>query len=74
MARLDFVFSDKRPIYIIKQKLNVLSERKLSTSDYYTTVNRKWTLLINKSIVTYGRNKQITKTIGRQPSAVNAAR
>jgi len=41
MARLDFVFSDKRPIYIIKQKLNVLSERKLSTSDYYTTVNRK---------------------------------
>jgi len=41
MARLDFVFSDKRPIYIIKQKLNVLSERKLSTSDYYTTAYTK---------------------------------
>jgi len=59
MARLDFVFSDKRPIHIIEQELSVLSQGKLSIMDYYGTVNRKLTLLINKTIITYGRNKSI---------------
>jgi len=37
MARLDFVFSDKRPIHIIEQELSVLSQGKLSIMDYYGT-------------------------------------
>jgi len=35
MARLDFVFSDKRPIHIIEQELSVLSQGKLYIMDYY---------------------------------------
>jgi len=60
MARLDFVFSDKRPIHIIEQDLGVLSQGKLSIMDYYGLVNKKLTLLIYKTIMTYGRNKPLT--------------
>jgi len=60
MARLDFVFSDKRPIHIIEQDLGVLSQGKLSIMEYYGLVNKNLTLLINKTIMTYGRNKPLT--------------
>jgi len=50
MARLDFVFSDKRPIHIIEQDLGVLSQGKLSIMEYYGLVNKKLTLLINIAI------------------------
>jgi len=52
MARLNFVFSDKRPIHIIEQDLGVLSQGKLSIMEYYKLVNKKLTLLINKTIMT----------------------
>jgi len=60
MARLDFGFSDKRPIHIIEQDLGILSQGKLSIMEYYGLVNKKRTLLINKTIMTYGRNKPLT--------------
>jgi len=60
MARLDFVFSDKRPIHLIEQDLGVLSQGKLSIMEYYGLVNTKLTLLIDKTIMTYGRNKPLT--------------
>jgi len=66
MARLDFVFSDKRPIHIIEQELSVLSRGKLSILNYYGTVNRKLNLLINKTIMTYGRKKKITAEINEK--------
>jgi len=47
MARLNFVFSDKRPIHIIEQDSGVLSQGKLSIMEYYGLVNKKLTLLIN---------------------------
>jgi len=43
MARLDFVFSDKRPIYIIEQELSVLSQG----------LSINYQLSINKTIMTY---------------------
>jgi len=57
MARLDFVFSDKRPINIVEQDLGVLSQGKLSIMEYYGLVYKKPTLLINETIMSYGRNK-----------------
>jgi len=53
MTRLDFVFSDKRPIHIIEQDLGVLSQGKLFIMEYYGLVFKKRTLLINKTIMTY---------------------
>jgi len=41
MARLDFGFSDKRPIHIIEQDLGVLSQGKLSIMRNYGLVNKK---------------------------------
>lgn len=66
MARLDFVFSDKRPIHLIEQDLGVLSQGKLSIMEYYGLVNKKLTLLINKTIMTYGRNKPITSEMNEK--------
>jgi len=40
MARLDFVFSDKRQIHIIEQDLGVLSHGKLSMMEYYGLVKK----------------------------------
>jgi len=39
---------------------DLLSEGKLSIMEYYGLVNKKLTLLINKTIITYGRNKPLT--------------
>jgi len=41
LARLDFVFSDKRPIHIIEQDLGVLGQGKLSIMEYYGLVKKK---------------------------------
>ncbi len=60
LARLDFVFSDKRPIHIIEQELSVLTQNKFSVMDFYNLVNKKLTLLINKTIMTYGKDNPIT--------------
>jgi len=38
--------------------------------DYYGTVNRKLTLLINKTIMTYGRNKPITAEMKHRKTAL----
>ncbi|EAL58749.1 gag protein [Wolbachia endosymbiont of Drosophila ananassae] len=60
LARLDFVFSDKRPIHIIEQELSVLTQNRFSVMDFYNLVNKKLTLLINKTIMTYGKENPIT--------------
>jgi len=66
-ARLDFVLSDKHSIHIIEQELSVLSQGKLSIMDYYGMINRKLSLLINKTIMAYGRNKPITHKLNEKP-------
>lgn len=60
LARLDFVFSDKRPIYIIEQKLSVFTQNRFSVLDFYNLVNIKLTLLINETIMTGGKEIFIT--------------
>lgn len=48
LARLDFAYSDKRPIYIVEQEMIVLRQRKLSIEEFYDAVNIKLNALINK--------------------------
>jgi len=66
LARLDFVFSDRRPLHIIEQELSILTQGKLSVMEYYNQVYKKLTLLTNKTIMTYGRNKPITSEINNR--------
>jgi len=51
--RLDFTYADKRPIHLIEQELSTLRQGNLTLIEYYDEVERKLSLLINKTIMTY---------------------
>lgn len=51
--RLDFTYADKRPIYLIEQELSILRQGNLTIIQYYEEIEKKLTLLINKTIMTY---------------------
>lgn len=53
IARLDFTYSDKRPIYLIEQELSTLRQGNLSVLKYFDEVEKKLTLLTNKTIMTH---------------------
>lgn len=53
IARLDFTYSDKRPIYLVEQELSTLRQGNLTLLEFYGEVERKLTLLVNKTIMTY---------------------
>lgn len=53
IARLDFTYADKRPIYIIEQEMNILQQKSLSIEEFYDEVNKKLNILISKITMTY---------------------
>lgn len=55
IARLDFTYADKRPIYLIEQELSTLRQGSLSVVQFYEEVERKLSLLTNKTIMTYDK-------------------
>lgn len=55
IARLDFTYSDKRPIYLIEQELSILRQGNMTLLQFYDEVEKKLTLLTNKTIMTYDR-------------------
>lgn len=59
LARLDFAYSDRRPIHIIEQELSVLRQGNMTVLEYYNLVNKKLTLLTNKTIMTYGNKADV---------------
>lgn len=48
ISRLDFAYSDKRPIYIVEQEMTGLQQRNLSVDGFYDLVNIKLNALMNK--------------------------
>jgi len=61
LSRLDFIYSDKRPIHILESELSILRQGCMTITEFYNEVNKKMTLLINKTIITYGKDSVITK-------------
>lgn len=53
IARLDFTYADKRPIYLVEQELSTLRQGNLTILQYYDEVERKLTLLTNKTMMTF---------------------
>jgi len=49
LSRLDFIYSDKRPIHILKSELTVLRQGRMTVTESYNEVNKKMTLLIHKT-------------------------
>lgn len=60
IARLDFTYADKRPIYLIEQELSTLRQGELSISEFYSEVEKRVAMLVNKTTMTYGENTQLT--------------
>lgn len=60
MARLDFAYADKRPVHVIEQELSILRQGSLRLIDFYNEVNKKLTLLTNKTIMTHGSSSPVT--------------
>ena len=56
IARLDFTYADKRPIYLIEQELSTLRQGNRSVLEFYDQVEQKLTLLTNKTTMTYDPN------------------
>lgn len=51
--RLDFTYADKRPVYLIEQEMSTLRQGNMTLLQYYDEVEKKLTLLINKTVMTY---------------------
>lgn len=66
VSRLDFAYADKRPIHLIEQELSIMRQGSSSLIDYYNEVNKKLTLLINKTIMTHGTNTPITHELNQK--------
>lgn len=60
IARLDFTFADKRPIYLIEQELSTLRQGGLNVLEFYDLIEKKLSLLTNKTAMTY--DKEICQT------------
>lgn len=48
-------------LHIFELELNFLKQKNINLIDYYNTINYQLTLMINKTIMTYGDNSEITK-------------
>lgn len=67
IARLDFTYADKRPIYIIEKEMIVLQQKNLSVEDFYDEVNKKLNALINKINMTH-KERGIAEAMVRDAS------
>lgn len=63
ISRLDFTYADKRPIYLIEQEMSTLKQGKLSIFEFYEAVERKLTLLINKTLMTNEGNAELIHSL-----------
>ena len=56
IARLDFTYSDKRPIYLIEQELSTLRQGSLTVIEFYDAIEKKLSMLTNKTAMTYEKS------------------
>lgn len=66
LSRLDFAYSDKRPLHIIEQEMSIMRQGSLTILDYYNEVNKKLTALINKTIMTHGSISELTNELNKK--------
>lgn len=60
IARLDFTYADKRPLYLIEQELSTLRQGDQTVVQFYDEVEKKLSLLTNKALMTYDRALAMT--------------
>ncbi|KAH8394466.1 hypothetical protein KR222_010964, partial [Zaprionus bogoriensis] len=53
IARLDFTYADKTPVRVIQQELDLMRQGEMTLLQYYDEIEKKLTLLTNKTIMTH---------------------
>ncbi|KAH8265095.1 hypothetical protein KR044_010368, partial [Drosophila immigrans] len=53
ISRLDFTYSDKRPLYLLERELSTLRKGPMSIVQFYEEVEKKLTFIINKTTMTH---------------------
>lgn len=66
IARLDFTYSDKRPLHMIEQEMSTLRQRNKNILQFYDEVERKLTLLENKTAMSYSGNAELIGTLNQK--------
>lgn len=56
IARLDFTYADKKPVHLIEQELSTLRQGDRSVVQFYDEVEKKLSLLTNKTIMSYDKD------------------
>jgi len=46
LSRLDFIYSDKRPIHILESELSILRQGRMTITEFYNEVNKKMTFVV----------------------------
>uniref|UniRef100_W8C9C9 Retrovirus-related Gag polyprotein from transposon gypsy n=1 Tax=Ceratitis capitata TaxID=7213 RepID=W8C9C9_CERCA len=64
--RLDQLYADKRPLYILENELNTLRQGRLTIDEYYAAVDKQLTLIINKNIMTNSGNETLTSAFNER--------
>lgn len=66
ISSLDFTYADKNPVYLIEQELSMLTQGALSVVKFYDEIERKLTLIINKTTMTHGENKALIESLSKK--------
>lgn len=66
MSRLDFTYADKRPVYLIEQEMSTLRQGRLSIIEFYDEVEKKLTLIINKTIMVHQGNTSLIDSLSQK--------
>ncbi|KAH8252072.1 hypothetical protein KR032_002659, partial [Drosophila birchii] len=53
ISRLDFTYSDKRPLHLLERELSTLRQGPMSIVQFYEEVEKKLTLIINKTTMSH---------------------
>jgi len=53
ISRLDFTYSDKRPLHLLERELSILRQGSMSIVQFYEEVEKKLTLIVNKTTMTH---------------------
>lgn len=51
LQRLDLTYADKRPLYVLENELSILRQGNSSITEFYDSVDKQLTLIINKQIM-----------------------
>lgn len=66
LARLDLTYADKRPLHVLENELSILRQNNSSITDFYDSVDKQLTLIINKQIMANSGNDELIAALNER--------